>query len=152
MQAGSGDLYSIRVASSLPGRYSGTRTRSERLRRAYPLRDLLDAGLLVAGASDSNVLPAEVMLGIHSAVNNPDASQRLSVDEAMRLYTLNAARMEFDDDQRGSLEIGKAGDLIVLDANPNEVDTERIRDINVIMTIVSGKVIYENTEKKSEGA
>jgi predicted amidohydrolase YtcJ len=126
-----------------------SRLGKKRLRRAYPLRELIDAGLLVAGASDSNVLPAEVMLGIHSAVNHPYAFQRLTVDEAVRLYTLNAARMEFEENSRGSLSAGKAGDLIVLDANPYEVDTSRIRDIKVTMTIVNGVAVYDCTKKKN---
>jgi predicted amidohydrolase YtcJ len=135
LRGGSGSVYESRLGP-------------KRLRRAYPLRELIDAGLLVAGASDSNVLPAEVMLGIHSTVNHPYTSQRLTVDEAVRLYTLNAARLEFEENSRGSLSAGKEGDLIVLDENPYEVDTSRIRDIKVTMTIVNGVIVYDCTKKK----
>ena len=87
-----------------PGSVYESRLGPDRESRAYPLRELLDAGLLVGGASDSDVLPADVMLGIHSAVNHPHELQRLTVDEAIRLYTLNAARMEFEEDSKGSSE------------------------------------------------
>ena len=83
------------------------------------------------------------MLGIHSAVNHPYVSQRLTVDEAVGLYTLNAVQIDFEEAYRGSLTVGKAGDLIVLDGNPYEVDPSRIRDIKVMMTIVDGTIVYE---------
>ena len=139
LRGGSGSVYESRLGE-------------KRLRRAYPLREVVDAGLLVAGASDSNVLPADVMLGIHSAVNHPNTSQRLTVREAVQLYTTNAARTEFEENSRGSLSVGKVGDLIVLDANPYDVETRRIKDIKVTMTIVNGVIVYDCEEKRKENA
>jgi hypothetical protein len=117
----------------------------ERVARAYPLRELLDAGILVAGGSDSNVLPADVMLGIHAAANHPNESQRISAEEALRLYTENAARSEFEEGERGTLAPGKSGDMIVVDDDPCEVRPDRIKDIDVVMTVVEGKVVFRKS-------
>ncbi len=117
----------------------------ERVARAYPLRELLDAGLLVAGGSDSNVLPADVMLGIHAAANHPNEGERISAEEALRLYTENAARSEFEEKDRGTLAPGKSGDMIVVDDDPCEVRPDRIKKIEVIMTVVEGRVVYQKS-------
>ncbi len=126
-----------------PGSIYEQRLGSLRERRAYPLRELLDAGLLVAGASDSDVFPADIMLGVHSAVNHPYEEQRLSLDEAIGLYTVNAARIEFEEDVKGDLAVGRAGDLVVLDDNPFETKPERLRDIRVLMTVVDGDIVFD---------
>lgn len=126
-----------------PGSVYETRIGKERVARAYPLRELLDAGLLVAGGSDSNVLPADVMLGIHAAANHPNENQRISAEEALRLYTENAARSEFEEGERGTLALGKSGDMIVVGDDPCTVPPGRIKDIEVITTVVEGRVAYQ---------
>lgn len=120
-----------------------TRLGPKRERRAYPLREFINAGLLIAGGSDHVVAPAEIMLGIHAAVNHPHEEQRLSVREAIRLYTINAAKIEYEEKLKGTLSIGKLGDLIVLNKNPYDVEEKKIRDISVMMTIVNGSVVYK---------
>ncbi len=114
--------------------------------RDFPLRELLDAGLLVAGGSDSNVLPADVMLGIHAAANHPNEGERISAEEALRLYTENAARSEFEEEDRGTLAPGKSGDMIVVDDDPCGVRPDRIKDIGVVMTVVEGRVVYQKSK------
>jgi predicted amidohydrolase YtcJ len=126
-----------------PGSVYETRIGKERVARAYPLRELLDAGLLVAGGSDSNVLPADVMLAFHSAVNHPNESERISVEDVVRLYTENAARSEFEEKERGNLAVGKCGDMIVVDDDPCAVRPDRIKDIKVVMTVVDGRLVYQ---------
>jgi len=128
-----------------PGSGYETRIGKERVARAYPLRELLDAGLLVAGGSDSNVLPADVMLGIHAAANHPNESQRISAEEALRLYTENAARSEFEEGERGTLTPGKSGDMIVVGEDPCTVPPGRIKDIKIITTVVEGRVAYQKS-------
>lgn len=134
-----------------PGSVYESRLGPDRERRAYPLREFLDAGLLVAGGSDSVVLPANLMLGIQSCVNHPHEEQRLTVDEAMRMYTVNAARVEYEEDVKGILSIGKVGDVTVLDKNPYDVDPREIENILVMMTVVNGLIVYDRSaDRKGE--
>jgi predicted amidohydrolase YtcJ len=132
-----------------PGRVYELRLGPEREACAYPIRALFDSGLLVAGASDSDVLPADIMLGVHAAVNHPHEQHRVSVYEALQLYTANAARMEFEEDVKGTLSLGKVGDTIIVDENPFEVRETAIKDIRVDMTIVGGQIAYQNQDTGS---
>lgn len=128
-----------------PGSVYAARLGEQRVARVYPLREMLDAGTLVAGGSDSNVLPADVPLGIHAAVNHPYEDQRISPEEAVRLYTVMAARCAFEEDQRGTLAPAKSGDMIVLDIDPIAAHHDRIKDARVMMTIVEGRVVFQRT-------
>ena len=69
------------------------------------------------------------LLGIHAAVNRPNTAERISVYDAVSLFTRDAAWISFDDARRGTLEVGKEASFCVLDADPFEVEPERIRDI-----------------------
>ncbi|MBM4046080.1 MAG: amidohydrolase family protein [Planctomycetes bacterium] len=112
-----------------------------RMKRTTPLRSLLDAGALVAGGSDSYVSPLDPLLGIHSAVNHPNPAQRLTVPEALRLFTLHAARIAFEDHLKGSLEVGKLADFVVLARNPLVVAPNRLKDLEVLKTYVGGSKV-----------
>ena len=114
----------------------------ERAWKTDPVRTLVRPGLLVAGGSDSTVTPLGPLLGVHAAVNHSNPFERVSVHEAMQLYTINAARIAFKEHDRGSLEVGKLGDLVVLAADPYDVDPREIKDIPVEMTVVGGKLVY----------
>jgi predicted amidohydrolase YtcJ len=116
---------------------------AERNRRAYPVRELLDAGLVVNGGSDSNVTPINPILGIHAAVNLPYRQNAISPLEALRLFTIAGAFTAKEEKIRGSLIRGKAGDITVLDQNPLDVSPEAIKDIGVVMTIYQGKIVYK---------
>jgi hypothetical protein len=100
--------------------------------------------LLVAGGSDSTVTPMGPLLGVHAAVNHSNPAERIGVYAAMELYTINAARIAFQEDDRGSLEIGKLGDLVVLAENPFEVDQRKIKDIKVVKTVIGGDIVYQS--------
>jgi predicted amidohydrolase YtcJ len=114
----------------------------ERWRRTTPLRTMVEAGVLVAGGSDSYVSPIDPLLGVHSAVNHPNPQQRLSPLEALRLFTGNAARLAFQENETGTLEPGRWADLVVLEEDPLKAPRERIKDIPVRMTMVGGEVRY----------
>ncbi|MDH5792737.1 MAG: amidohydrolase family protein, partial [Candidatus Bathyarchaeota archaeon] len=73
-------------------------------------------------------------------------SQRVSVMEALRLYTINAAYQSFDEDRLGSLEAGKLADMVVLGEDLLTVPPESIIDISIEITIVDGKVVYKREE------
>jgi predicted amidohydrolase YtcJ len=117
----------------------------ERAWKADPVRTLVRAGLLIAGGSDSTVTPLGPLIGIHAAVNHSNPAERVSVQEALELYTVNAARIAFQESDRGSLRVGKLGDFVVLGADPFEVDPGHIKDIGVEMTVIGGEVVYPPT-------
>ena len=114
----------------------------ERAWKADPVRALVRAGGLVAGGSDSSVTPLGPMIGIHAAVNHSNPAERVTVQEAIELYTINAARIGFTESDTGSLEVGKLGDLVVLADDPFHLDPSLIKDIPIEMTIVGGDVVH----------
>lgn len=121
----------------------------ERANEMGQYRHELDMGMQIAGSSDGPVTNPEPLQAIHSLVNQRNISQRISVQEALKIFTINGARITFDDLQRGTLEIGKIADMVILDKNPLTIQPELIRDIVVQETILAG-VTY--TSKKSISA
>ena len=115
----------------------------ERAWKADPVRTLMRPGLLVAGGSDSTVTPLGPLIGVHAAVNHTNPAERVSVQEGLGLYTINAARIAFQETDRGSLEVGKLGDFVVLAEDPFEVEPSDIKDIPVDMTVIGGDIVYE---------
>jgi len=103
-------------------------------------RDLLDAGVNLAFSSDG--MPMDPLLGIHWTVNAPAEAQQLTVTEALRAYTKGAAYAGFDEDRLGTVGVGKAADLVVLEESPWEW-SESIEDIDVAMTVVDGDVVHD---------
>jgi predicted amidohydrolase YtcJ len=114
----------------------------ERASTADPVRTLMRPGLLVAGGSDSSVTPLGPLIGVHAAVNHSNPAERIDVLKALELYTINAARMGFEENDKGSLETGKLGDLVVLAQDPFEVDPIHIKDIPVELTVLGGEIVY----------
>jgi predicted amidohydrolase YtcJ len=115
----------------------------ERAWKADPVRTLMRPGLLVAGGSDSTVTPLGPLIGVHAAVNHTNPAERVSVQEGLELYTINAARIAFQEADRGSLEVDKLGDFVVLAEDPFDVDSGRIKDIPVEMTVIGGDIVYQ---------
>jgi predicted amidohydrolase YtcJ len=114
----------------------------ERAWKVDPVRTLVRPGLLVAGGSDSTVTPLGPLIGVHAAVNHSNPAERVSFQEALELYTINAARIAFQETDRGSLEVGKLADFVVLAEDPFSVDPSRIKDIPVEMTVIGGHIVY----------
>lgn len=122
----------------------------ERCQLTYPLRAFLDAGVPVAGSSDSPVSSYAPLVGIQAAVTETTADgaafapgQRLTVEEAIRMYTSSAAYASFDEDDKGTLEPGKLADLVVLARNPSSEAAGSIASIPVLATIVGGEIVHE---------
>jgi predicted amidohydrolase YtcJ len=114
----------------------------ERALRSDPVRSLVEAGIAVGGGSDSTVTPLKPLYGVHSAVNHSNPAERLDVVRALRLYTLDNAALAFEEADKGSIEVGKLGDLVVLGADPLTAEPGEIEGIPVVMTVVGGKVVY----------
>jgi predicted amidohydrolase YtcJ len=125
----------------------------ERLEWMFAARSFLDAGVRVAAHSDHNASPFPPLMGIHALVNRVTKagrvigqSQRVSVMEALKLYTINAAYHSFDEASLGSLEVGKYADMVILGEDILTVQPANIIDIPIDMTIVDGKIIYKRED------
>ncbi len=137
------------VASMQPnfvGEWSGpdslyaTRLGKRRLRQNNPFRALLDEGIRVPFGSDG--MPFHPLYGIHSAVNHYIKDSRISVEEAVKCFTLDAAYSAFEEDIKGSIEPGKLADITVLEKDLAEVPSDEIKDVLVYMTMVNGEILY----------
>ena len=115
---------------------------NDRVMRWKPLRSILDAGGLVAGGSDAPVTPMGPLDGIQACVNHPNPNERITRYEALQMFTLNAARIGFEETLKGTIEPGKLADFTVLAENPFAVDSKQIGAIAVEMTIVGGEVVF----------
>lgn len=109
------------------------------LGRDNPMRFMIDGGLTVAFGSDN--MPFSPLYGIHSAVNAPFPSQRLTVLEALSAYTRDAAFAIREEGNRGTLEVGKFADIAVLSGDPRDAPT-RVGDLAVHATVVGGTVVW----------
>jgi predicted amidohydrolase YtcJ len=130
-------------------RYLETVPKSQ-LKSLYPFATLLKNGVHLAGSSDCPVAPPNPLVGIYAAVtrmsemgNAVQADEGIAPLEALRMYTTYAARAAFQEDMKGSIQSGKYADLVVLSADPTRVPIEEIKDIQVEMTILNGKVVWD---------
>jgi predicted amidohydrolase YtcJ len=114
----------------------------ERARWLHPLKTLLKEGVKIAGGSDCPMEPLSPLLGIQEVVLRTEfPEQRLSVEDALRMYTLDAAYSSGEDNVKGSIEEGKLADLTVLSDDPMAVEPKKIKNIKVEFIIVDGKIL-----------
>jgi predicted amidohydrolase YtcJ len=123
---------------------------SDRLPWLYPIGSMMANGIPVAAASDAPVIPMNPLVGIYAAVTRRAESgdtvlpgESVSVEDALRMYTLGSAYASFEEHVIGSIANGKRADLVLLDRDPMAVGVEGIKEINVLMTMVMGKVVFE---------
>ncbi|MGH3273121.1 MAG: amidohydrolase, partial [Streptosporangiaceae bacterium] len=121
----------------------------DRAHRLQPLRDQLDRGMTVVLSSDSTVSSYRPAYHIAAAVNRRTRSgrpigpgQALSVTEALRGYTIDAARSLFAEDRLGSIEAGKLADFVVLAEDPFVMPAQQLADLRVHATVLGGEVVY----------
>ncbi len=116
---------------------------SERSRWLYPLKTLLKNNIPVIGGSDCPMEPLSPLLGIHAAVTRTAfPEEQVTVDEALRMYTVDAAYSSGEENIKGSVETGKLADLTVLSNAPQQILASEVENIAVEMTIVGGRVVY----------
>ena len=114
-----------------------------RARWAYPFKSLIRSGIVACAGSDCPIEPIDPLLGVWAAVARKTfPREKLSVDEAIRMYTINAAYASHEETIKGSIEPGKLADLTVLSQDPYDIEPDSIRNINVEMTIVDGEIVY----------
>ncbi len=138
------------------GRWANRVIGAERSRTTYAFRSLLDARARLAFGSDWYVAPPTPLEGIYAAVTRRTIDekqpggwvpeQKITVDEALRAYTLGAAYAEFAEAEKGSLERGKLADFVVIDRDLTRIPPETIRDARVMMTLVGGQVVFNRLD------
>ena len=135
------------------GVWAEKRIGNKRINEAYPLKDFLDNGVKMCFGTDWTVAPLDPLLGIYAAVTrrtlddkNPDGwipEQKISLEDAIKCYTINCAYASFEEDIKGTIETGKLADLIVLSEDIFSIDPIKIKDVKVEMTVFDGEVIYK---------
>jgi predicted amidohydrolase YtcJ len=114
-----------------------------------PYRSYIDAGIKVAGGCDFPPGPFAPLLGIQGMVTRTGwngetwgANQRISVDEALRVYTWNGAYNAHEEQLKGSIAAGKLADYVVLSDDPHKVAADKIKDIEIVRTVTGGRVTH----------
>ena len=135
------------------GVWAEKRIGKERIKYTYPFKSFLDAGVKLCFGTDWYVAPLNPLLGIYAAVTrrtldnkNPDGwipEQKISVEDAIKCYTLNSAYASFEENIKGSIEVGKLADLIVLSEDILSIDPIKINDVVVDMTVFDGKIVFK---------
>lgn len=114
-----------------PGDYLERILGPERVSRMLPLRSMLEKGLLLSAGSDAPCTLPDPIESIHLCVNHPNPDQAVSVEDALRMHTLWAARTSFDEGNRGALQEGLLCDFVVLSRNPLEMPKEQLRTLKI---------------------
>jgi len=135
------------------GRWAEKVIGPERAKTTYAFKSLLDAGATVSFGSDWPVAPAAPLEGIYAAVTrrtlddmNPGGwipAQKITVEQALKAYTLSGAYASFEEDIKGSLEPGKLADFVILEKDITTIDPVEIRNVKVIRTVVGGQTVFK---------
>lgn len=128
---------------SQPGGMNEVRLGVDRLEMCNAFQAVITNNNLLAFGSDC--MPFNPIYGIHSAVNHPIQSQRISAFEALKAYTIGSAYAAGDEKSKGSIEPGKFADLVVLSDDILALETsEKIQDLQIEMTILGGEIVYDS--------
>ncbi len=126
----------------------------DRLENMFAARSLLDTGIVASAHSDHPCAPFPPLMALHALVNRKTKagkpigqSQKISINEAIKMYTINAAYHSFDEDKLGSIEVGKYADFVVLGEDILNIPTEDIMTIPIEMTIIEGKIVYNRIKQ-----
>jgi hypothetical protein len=125
----------------------------EKMRWMFAHRSFLDYGITVPGASDYGPGPFEPLMAIQSMVTRKDyrgrewgPNQKVSVDEALKIATVNGAYASYEEKTKGSITPGKLADFVILGKDPHDVDPTTIKDIRIVRTVVGGKTVYPKSQ------
>jgi len=122
----------------------------ERMKHCMAYRSFLDQGIRVAAGSDFGPGPFAPLMGIQGMVTRRGwngevwgANQRITVDEALQVNTINGAYNSQEESIKGSITPGKVADFVILAEDPHTVDAEKIKDIEIVRTVVGGTTVYQ---------
>ena len=135
------------------GVWAVKRIGKERIKYTHPYRSYLDNNVMVCFGTDWPVVTVDPFLTLYAAVTrrtvdgkNPGGwipEQKISIEEAIKCYTLNSAYAEFTEKDKGSIEPGKLADFVVLSDNLLKIDPVKIKDVKAEMTVVGGEIVYK---------
>ena len=122
----------------------------EKMEWMFAHKSFIESGIPVAPASDHSPGPYEPLMAIQSMVTRKDyagrvwgPSQRITVNEALRVCTVNGAYASFEENEKGTITAGKLADFVILAEDPHDVDPDLIKEIQVIRTVVGGRTVHE---------
>jgi predicted amidohydrolase YtcJ len=122
----------------------------ERAAYSTPLRAIIDAGVHVGGGTDAPILPISPFISMWWMVTRRTLQgyqlgpeYAITAREALTLYTINNAVLMGVDKRRGSLETGKLADMVVLSQDMLQIDPEQMRDVEAVMTILGGRIVFQ---------
>ena len=104
-----------------------------------PIRTFLHNGIMVSFGSDAPCTTPDPIEWIDKAVNNPNPNESVSIQDALRMCTYNGYYASFDEKERGSLEVGKIADMVILSDNPYETPKSKLSDLKIDKLILAGK-------------
>ena len=121
-----------------------------RARECYNWKSMLELGLHISGGSDCPVEPFDILDNLRAAVTRQNRAgtrsylpeQALTVEEGLRLFTTDAAWASRDEEVRGTLEVGKLADLVVLDRDLFHMDAADFPNVNIVETVLNGKTVF----------
>jgi predicted amidohydrolase YtcJ len=124
---------------------------AERVRWSYPARSYTENGIIEAAGSDVPVTPMSPWWGIWASVERKDLAtgdviapeERLTIMQALRLYTVNGAYAGFEEQKKGALQLGKLADFIIVDRDVLQIPSEQLKDVQVLETYVAGHLVYK---------
>jgi predicted amidohydrolase YtcJ len=138
------------------GRWAEKRIGKERAKTTYAFRSLLDARATLAFGTDWTVAPLNPLLTLYAATTrrtidgkNPNGwvpEQKITIDEAVKAYTVGSAYAEFQETVKGTISPGKLADLVILSRDVFEIDAKEIENVKVVLTLMDGRVVYEARE------
>ncbi|MFX1503677.1 MAG: amidohydrolase, partial [Promethearchaeota archaeon] len=117
----------------------------DRCKYTYPMKSIIDASVILISGSDAPIEDPNPIMGLHALVNRNGfiPEQCITMEEALKTYTINAAYAAFEEKTKGSIEVGKLADLVILDQNPLKAKKDKIEEIQVLQTIIRGKTVYK---------
>jgi hypothetical protein len=120
----------------------------KRCKYIYPFKSIIDSGIIMASGSDSPIEDPDIIMGLHALVTRNDfvPEQCITMEEALKTYTINGAYAAFEENVKGSIKVGKLADLVILNKNPLEVDKDHIKGIQILETIIRGKIVFKKDE------
>lgn len=122
-----------------PDEYLESIMGAERCARLNPVKSFLDKSIVVSLGSDAPCTTPDPIVWIDRCVNNPNAAERVSVRDALRMATYNGYHTTFDEKERGSLEVGKVADMVILSANPYAIPVQEIKNLKVERLLLAGQ-------------
>ena len=125
----------------------------EKMEWMFAHKSFLDTGIPVPGASDYGPGPFEPLMAIQSMITRKDYNgnvwgprQRVSIDEALTIATINGAYASHEEEIKGSITAGKLADFVMLEKDPRDVNPDEIKNIRIARTVVGGKTMYPKSE------